>query len=329
MGILEQMGIQNGFTDFLGSNRRAIAGFGSGLASGRNLSQGLAFGTQGLSDGSVQDDAYATAQKAEAERLNQINKTAEFVRSKGYDDLLPLIEAGQGSAALSEAFNRMNAKPAGPDIRVVGGSLVNVSPDGSGATPIYTTPPETPKPTSSIQEYNFAVEQGYPGTFQQYETDMKKAGATNIDLNANQSAAAAYADRMAAANQVLADPKLLTAMTDPTKAPLASVPGVGNYLVGPEYQMAEQAQRDFVNAILRRESGAVISPSEFENAKKQYFPQPGDSPEVIQQKAANRQIAIDGVTRAAGSGYQAPNLSPAGVSQPQVTSNGVQWSVVQ
>ena len=59
---------------------------------------------------------------------------------------------------------------------------------------------------------------------------------------------------------------------------------------------AEQAQRDFVNAVLRRESGAVIAESEFANAQKQYFPQPGDSAAVEKlQKARNRQIAIQGL----------------------------------
>lgn len=63
----------------------------------------------------------------------------------------------------------------------------------------------------------------------------------------------------------------------------------------PEQQQVDQAQRDFINAVLRRESGAVIAPSEFANARKQYFPMPGDSPGVIAQKARNRQVAIQGI----------------------------------
>lgn len=85
------------------------------------------------------------------------------------------------------------------------------------------------------------------------------------------------------------------------------VPIIGG-LIGPaanmalssESQQAEQAQRDFVNAILRQESGAAIGKSEFTNARKQYFPQPGDSAEVIAQKAANRQTAIRGLATMAG-----------------------------
>ena len=60
-------------------------------------------------------------------------------------------------------------------------------------------------------------------------------------------------------------------------------------------QQVEQAQRDFVNAVLRRESGAAISPGEFDSAKRQYFPQIGDSESVKAQKARNRELATRGM----------------------------------
>jgi hypothetical protein len=80
-------------------------------------------------------------------------------------------------------------------------------------------------------------------------------------------------------------------------------------------QQAEQAQRDFVNAILRQESGAAIGASEFDNASKQYFPQPGDSQAVIKQKARNRQLAIQGLQK---------NAARARMSAPQDTGG---WSI--
>ncbi|MCT9125415.1 hypothetical protein [Cupriavidus gilardii] len=85
----------------------------------------------------------------------------------------------------------------------------------------------------------------------------------------------------------------------------------GNVLMSPESQKAEQAQRDFINAMLRQESGAAISPSEFDNARKQYFPQPGDSNAVIAQKARNRAIAIQGLQSNAGKA----NYTPAAPNQ--------------
>ena len=72
-------------------------------------------------------------------------------------------------------------------------------------------------------------------------------------------------------------------------------------------QKAEQAQRDFVNSILRQESGAAIAASEFDNAIKQYFPQPGDGDAVMRQKAANRKLAIRGLKNSAGkAAFSAP-----------------------
>ncbi len=60
-----------------------------------------------------------------------------------------------------------------------------------------------------------------------------------------------------------------------------------------KFKQIEQAQRDFINAALRRESGAAIAESEFENARLQYFPQPGDTPEVVKQKQKNREMQFE------------------------------------
>jgi len=80
--------------------------------------------------------------------------------------------------------------------------------------------------------------------------------------------------------------------------------GFPNILKSKERQQMEQAQRDFINAQLRRESGAAISPTEFANAAQQYFPQPGDSREVILQKELARNIAIENMKKAAATAYQ-------------------------
>lgn len=67
-----------------------------------------------------------------------------------------------------------------------------------------------------------------------------------------------------------------------------------------ESLMQEQAERNFVNAKLRQESGAAISESEFENAVQQYFPRAGDTPEVIKQKRQNRETDIAAMAAAGG-----------------------------
>lgn len=69
---------------------------------------------------------------------------------------------------------------------------------------------------------------------------------------------------------------------------------------GSNLRRQDQAERNFVNAVLRKESGSAISSSEFSSAEKQYFPRPGDTPEVLEQKRANRALAINGMKQQAG-----------------------------
>lgn len=134
-------------------------------------------------------------------------------------------------------------------------------------------------------------------------------------FNEAQGKAAGFADRMAASHETLTN--LESQGTDPIASAASAVPYVGNYLISPKRQMFEQAQRDFINAVLRRESGAVISDSEFDNARKQYFPQPGDSPEAIALKRRNREITLEGIRRDAGPGYR-PGVN-TGAGRPGLT----------
>jgi hypothetical protein len=114
-------------------------------------------------------------------------------------------------------------------------------------------------------------------------------------LNDSQSKALLFGTRMQQANGILNE---LGAKGVNSSVPGSRAPVVGsivNYLSSDEHQKLDQAKRDFLNATLRRESGAAISPGEFENGDKQYFPQVGDSKAVIEQKARNRELAARGV----------------------------------
>lgn len=128
----------------------------------------------------------------------------------------------------------------------------------------------------------------------------------------DQSNAALYGARMGVADKELLD---LQGKYSPTTVSALNTGGITGYVTnlaaGDEAQKASQSQRDFVNAVLRRESGAAISPTEFSSATKQYFPQEGDSDAVISQKAQNRAIAIQGINNAAGKAAFTPNTAPA------------------
>jgi hypothetical protein len=123
-------------------------------------------------------------------------------------------------------------------------------------------------------------------------------------LNDSQSKALLFASRGQSANKILEELSAKGVNRPSVAKEIAeAVPVIGGALgagvnatmVSPEQQQVDQAQRDFINATLRRESGAAISPSEFDNARKQYFVQIGDSPQVIEQKKANRELAMRGI----------------------------------
>lgn len=250
----------------------------------------------------------------------------------------------------------------------------------TGKPTLLSDPQETDKTPQSVREYKFAKDNGYEGSYTDFVTGVKsnkdianlnkqrEAEADRIGLKGEdrrgyvlngklpsesekqtegQANAALYARRMAEAEKVLSRPEIQSASMDRVQKAKSAVPAFGNSLVTKEYQMADQAQRDFINATLRRESGAAIAPSEFDNAAKQYFPQPGDSKEVLAQKSRNRRTAMEGIANAAAPSFReeffgtkkpglgvglreaAPQQQPK-PSQPTnggTTKSGVSWSI--
>lgn len=110
-------------SDWIDPRRNALIGLGAGLAGGNDWGQGISQGFSQAQQGLVADNAYTATKKADAERADQLNQTVEFLRSKGREDLIPLVSAGQASMALTEAMT----PAAGPDIIEVNGQLVNRS----------------------------------------------------------------------------------------------------------------------------------------------------------------------------------------------------------
>ncbi len=89
---------------------------------------------------------------------------------------------------------------------------------------------------------------------------------------------------------------------EPVAGALTSLPGraaeydptgfARSRIQSPEFQVAKQAGDEFLNAILRKDTGAAITPAEQELYGKNYLPQPGDGPEVLAAKQAARARAV-------------------------------------
>lgn len=163
-------------------------------------------------------------------------------------------------------------------------------------------------------------------------------------LNGEQANALAFATRMGASDKILED-MAAKGVTLPSqiRRGAEAIPMVGgamgaaaNFVASPAQQQVEQAQRDFINAVLRRESGAAISAGEFTNAAQQYFPQPGDSKPVVEQKRAARQRAYQTMMAAVPANQRTlpalPVLTkpapPAGAQPPAAPASGA-WQITR
>jgi len=93
-----------------------------------------------------------------------------------------------------------------------------------------------------------------------------------------------------------------------------------NFFKTKNIQKLEQAQANFITAVLRKESGASIVDSEFETARKLYFPQIGDKPEVLALKAQSRVDAVNGLISGAGTAYNGTFLSSPYTSELSATT---------
>ena len=111
--------------------------------------------------------------------------------------------------------------------------------------------------------------------------------------NVTQAAANGYADRIAQANVSI------QSLGSKFTGDLAIGGGLPNFLQSGDRQAYEQAKKNFATAVLRRESGASIAPSEFETLNSTYFPVRGDDEKVIQQKEDLRNTVINSFYREA------------------------------
>jgi hypothetical protein len=140
----------------------------------------------------------------------------------------------------------------------------------------------------------------------QGEREQKRLEGTE-----GQKLAAGFADRMVASEAIINQLPPDALPTEFTSL-AGAVPFAGTYLqrkaMTPEQQKYKQAADNWIRANLRKESGAVIGADEMQAEYETYFPQPGDSPQVIQQKAEARKITTQAMIKNAGPVFRMPEV---------------------
>lgn len=352
-GLLGNLGqnLGRGIAD----NQNAIMAMGLGLASGQNWADGLGNAFRGFMVGSERDKD-RRGQLAAVEyvlgRPDVDPALKEAIRRNPQIAAKFLGEAGKPPKYDTHNYdgNIVQTRPDQPGIspvaRIPGMREVD---DGAGGKKLVEITPSLPIPHQRQPNIGSPTPGQYQGNPQGFQDRFSGAGAqptpgqmqpnrvqtvyeppppTNPEAmpgkpTDEQNKAAGFAKRMFNAEATFQNQKVVEAATTLSNRQRADIPVVGNYLVSKEFQKFDQASRDFINALLRRESGAVIQPSEFTDARKQYLPTPGDDPETLAQKRTNRQTSIRAMSGSAGPTFKGPlkfdadgNVVPAEVSQP-------------
>ena len=179
-----------------------------------------------------------------------------------------------------------------------------------------------PKLPAIAEEYNWAKQNGFDGTPQEYQAwkaNLSKPGMTveydpvngfrmtqgNVDGNKpakmteQQSKDINFLTRARKAETDLASVE--NELTSWAQKRAEGLPfDLGNYMTSPSYQRAQQAGREILAIILRKDTGAAVTPSEFETYGRIYLPQPGDSAATILAKRQSRETAIKAIQSGLG-----------------------------
>ena len=196
-----------------------------------------------------------------------------------------------------------------------------------------------PKTPDEVAKYNFAKTPeggGFKGTFAEFQNQMTpyqreslaiERQKLNNELNGSkatesQSKAGVFRSQMVGASNELNN---LYANGFNPNNPVSQVTtnmagGVFNALTPANAQQAKQAQNQWTEAYLRFKTGAGTNAHEVEANRKTYFPEFGDKPEQIAQKARMRAQAEHDIAIAAGptARFGAQTTSPT--APPAVTT---------
>lgn len=160
------------------------------------------------------------------------------------------------------------------------------------------------------------------------QREADRAAGVNAEARESENKAASFLIRALGANKGYEatgiGPRSLVGQKVADYAPnvLNSLPGmVGN---SDARQVADSTQDEFIAASLRQDSGAAIPPEEMDRQRRIYFPMPGDSETVIEQKRQARLRAIEGLKMSAGrlEGEAEKRFNELSGAQPQSATDG-------
>jgi hypothetical protein len=235
-------------------------------------------------------------------------------------DLLSSTPEGQ---AAFDRYMKMQKAAAGETFNLAeNATLGRISPF-TGQTEIVArgTPKEKATP-GEIQGYNLAKSQGYQGSFLDYQTELKKAGASSTSINMpseGERKSAVLANRMnfsvAQMNEAIGkDPKAAMPNTAAEAARFFTRSDfLANKLTPEQRQVVETAQLDVLDSALTLGTGAAYTREQLDSYRRSYFPQLGDEQKTVQMKQKRLENLLRSAEIASG---RAASSIPTKMPQP-------------
>ena len=233
---------------------------------------------------------------ADAARIERGEQLAADRVAKAEEAELNRIERGEQQAADRVAREDLRRIPSqSVHVSVSGGGGGAANPFAGAATQAGIDPRDD-MPVYRVSKTGELFKYGENGPVAHAGAVAPKPAAAKEPTESERSSAG-YLGRMEAAEKHLTDAQPLPLWQ---QKGLDKAPSLTNYTLTPKQQVTRQQQEDWVRAKLRKESGAVIGEEEMAREIRTYFPQAGDSPQVIQQKAQSRAQAHEQMRSSAG-----------------------------
>ena len=335
MGIASfLLGESNPFAQWVNQNQNTLDAIGTGIGSGQNIQSGLSNALQ-LSQGARQLDR-ADAEKRKAEKLaeTQANTTQNWLQAN-HPDLAQMVQAGMPvSEAWSTAMQRMQPE-AGleptANMRDFEYSLQN---------PGYAEFLNPPKDTAtnmpaSVQEYQFAVDQGFKGSITDYEREKKSAGRAPMSPTTQKELFEAD-DAAKAGDYVLSALDEAQQLNDAAyDGPMADIRGDATALFGDQAGVATSRLKNVTTELALSQLKTIFGSMPTEGERKILLELQGSVNQPKQVRAAIFKRAKEmALRRIADNQAKAGALRSGayfeegyGAAPGNTTSTGVQWSV--
>lgn len=161
-----------------------------------------------------------------------------------------------------------------------------------------------------------------------FGTDGNPLAAAPKPLTESQGKATTFAARMTDAESIIRSMES-KGVSGSDFGTIAAGGPLTNWMATSSGQQYRQAQENWVTANLRQESGAAIGKDEMDKDVRKFFPVPGDSQEVKNQKTRSRSIATQGMVQQAGPGSKSiagivaagqPDATPAPAAAPTMAA---------